>query len=324
MHGVQQLRGNGHIRLFVGPMFSGKSTAMLMCVERYHIANRRCLIIKHSDDLRYAAAIGGIVTHDGIERALVRHIATTALASVDVREYDVIGVSETQFFGDLLIVDKWANSGKIVICEGLDGTYAREPFGLIHKLMPLCEEVTKLSGVCIRCGSNSCFTQKIGGDMNTVKEIGGIEKYVPLCRRCYMASGPSSHPASGLREAALCSRQTARQLLLLGELPSESAFKTTTRDKLRLTTWIAKDRLHSFDDLPAFVTSYRSGWYMCGLRHRVNGPAVITCNQFYKWMQYGLKHREDGPAVYVTTPPEHSDMHAPQKYFIRGIRQGAL
>lgn len=54
-----------------------------------------------------------------------------------------------------------ANSGKIVIIAGLDGTYQRKPFGRIIDLLPICEKITKLSAICIDCGDDAYFTKRI-------------------------------------------------------------------------------------------------------------------------------------------------------------------
>ena len=92
---------------------------------------------------------------------------------------------ESQFYQDLLVADSWANSGKIVICDGLDADSNRDNFGNIHKLIPKCEHVVKLYAICVRCKSPAHFTRKLLTS-DTIVDIGGIDKYVPLCRRCYL------------------------------------------------------------------------------------------------------------------------------------------
>jgi len=43
----------------------------------------------------------------------------------------------------------------------LDGTFQRKPFGTILNLIPLAENVTKLSAVCMDCGNEAAFTKRI-------------------------------------------------------------------------------------------------------------------------------------------------------------------
>ena len=38
-------------------------------------------------------------------------------------------------------------------------------------------------------------------------------------------------------------------------------------------------------------------WYMNGVRHREDGPAIEYANGYKEWYFNGKLHREDGPAV---------------------------
>ncbi len=182
----------GSIRLILGCMFSGKTIQLVACVERYHRTGRqRCVIIKHVIDTRYdhLTTRGGIVCNNGIEYAAIPVISSSTLSSVDVSQYDVIGVTESQFYDDLMVVDAWANAGKIVICDGLDGDINRSNFGRVHELIPRCEKVKKLNAVCLLCGADAAFTQRIGGTgyapHSSKVDPGGSDKYQPVCRACY-------------------------------------------------------------------------------------------------------------------------------------------
>lgn len=53
---------SGKIELIIGPMFSGKSTELLRRLNRYEIAGKKCLKIKHSSDTRYS--FDSITTHN--------------------------------------------------------------------------------------------------------------------------------------------------------------------------------------------------------------------------------------------------------------------
>jgi len=37
-------------------------------------------------------------------------------------------------------------------------------------------------------------------------------------------------------------------------------------------------------------------WYLNGVLHREEGPAIIYCNGTFIWFKNGVEHREDGPA----------------------------
>lgn len=77
-----------------------------------------------------------------------------------------------------------ANMGKKVVVAALDGTFQRKPFGSILKLVPLAENVTKLSAVCVLCQRNAAFSMRIS-DETQVEVIGGSDKYVAVCRGCF-------------------------------------------------------------------------------------------------------------------------------------------
>jgi thymidine kinase len=79
---------------------------------------------------------------------------------------------------------------KIVIVSGLHGDFLRRKFGEMLDLIPDCDEVIKLDALCILCndGTPASFTWKIidntinSGD---IIDIGGADKYIPLCRKHY-------------------------------------------------------------------------------------------------------------------------------------------
>jgi thymidine kinase len=172
-------------------MYARKTSSMLQDVKRYQIAKKRCLVVKFIDDIRYdhLAKEDGIVTHDEIEYKGFDIVKCRCLSEISldkIIQYDIIGVDEGQFYDDILIVDKWANMGKLVIVSALDGTFQKKPFGRIHELIPMSEKVTKCTAVCSDCGEDAVFTKRIvavSGD--PLRDIGGVEKYRAVCRACY-------------------------------------------------------------------------------------------------------------------------------------------
>lgn len=178
----------GSVHLFIGPMFSSKSTSMCCAVERYHIANKLCVIVKYRKDTRYdhLAKSGGVVTHAGYEHSKVPIVHAESLKDVleEISEYDVIGIDEIQFFSDCVeVVHALANVGKVMICAGLDGDFRGKPFGRVLELIPIAEEVIKLKAVCMKCCGDASFTARITNETD-IEVIGGADKYIAVCRRC--------------------------------------------------------------------------------------------------------------------------------------------
>jgi len=113
--------------------------------------------------------------------------STLAEVGETATDYEVIGIDEGQFFPDIVTFsEQMANMGKIVIIAALDGTFQRKPFNNILELIPLAEDVTKLTAVCTYCQKDASFSKRIGKETE-VEVIGGADKYVAVCRGCFYA-----------------------------------------------------------------------------------------------------------------------------------------
>lgn len=185
----------GSLELIIGPMFSGKTTELLRRIKRHSLAKRKCVVIKYKFDTRYS--VENLSTHDC---SMMPAVACKRLYDVQdtVKDADVIGIDEGQFYPDLLsFCEEQANLGKIVIISALDGTFERKRFHDVVDLIPMCESVEKLTAVCTICGGVASFSKRIVDD-SSVELIGGTEKYTAVCRRCYFTSGIHASSASDL------------------------------------------------------------------------------------------------------------------------------
>eukprot|EP00730_Choanoeca_flexa_P003935 TRINITY_DN11541_c1_g2_i5.p1 TRINITY_DN11541_c1_g2~~TRINITY_DN11541_c1_g2_i5.p1 ORF type:complete len:331 (+),score=32.21 TRINITY_DN11541_c1_g2_i5:80-1072(+) len=175
---------DGAIHMIVGPMFSGKSTELLRRVKRQSVASKRCLLIKYSKDTRYG--LEGVITHDQ-QQSTAKACTVLEEARSEAADYDVIGIDEGQFFPDLVeFSEEMANEGKLIIIAALDGTFQRKPFSSVMELIPLAESVVKLSAVCMICNRDAAFSKRLGNETE-VELIGGADKYIAVCRKCYFA-----------------------------------------------------------------------------------------------------------------------------------------
>ncbi|PWZ53267.1 Thymidine kinase [Zea mays] len=180
---------SGEIHVIVGPMFAGKTTALLRRVQAEAGNGRSVALIKSDKDNRYG--LDSVVTHDGTKMACW---ALSELSSfhdklgIDAyNKVDVIGIDEAQFFDDLYdFCCKAADrDGKIVVVAGLDGDYKRRKFGSILDIVPLADSVTKLTARCELCGRRAFFTLRKTQETKT-ELIGGADVYMPVCRQHYM------------------------------------------------------------------------------------------------------------------------------------------
>lgn len=173
---------SGRVEVIYGPMWGGKTTELLRRIRRYLAADKKCLILKHSDENRYSSK--EVTTHD--EQSLPSAQASTIREGIKANpDADVIGIDEGQFFPDLVeMCDELANKGKVVIVAALDGNYQRKTWKTTIGLISIAEEITKLNAVCMKCFVDSPFTRRITTETDEVV-IGGKEKYTTVCRSCY-------------------------------------------------------------------------------------------------------------------------------------------
>ena len=174
----------GRLELIIGNMFSGKSTELIRRINVTKSIVKKVLVINYLHDNRYDT--NSVATHD---RKMVNCLKLEKLDTILVDDYDAIFIDEGQFFTDLLmVVTQWVDVlGKYVVVSGLDGDVNRKPFGDIIKLIPICDQVNKLVAYCNICkdGTLAPFTKKLTKFTGNVIDIGGSDKYIPVCRKCY-------------------------------------------------------------------------------------------------------------------------------------------
>lgn len=110
---------------------------------------------------------------------------------------DVVGIDEIQFFPPMTttVISDLVAQGKRVIVAGLDLDYRGEPFGIVPHLMALADEVTKLRAICVLCGDEANFSQRLVNGAPAKYDdplilVGGEECYEPRCRSCFVFEKP--------------------------------------------------------------------------------------------------------------------------------------
>jgi thymidine kinase len=102
-----------------------------------------------------------------------------------IYNYDIILINEGQFFPDLYesVCELVETHKKNVYVCGLDGDFKRNKFGKMLDLIPLCDNVTKLSATCVSCNKSAIFSKRLSTEEQQV--IIGSSNYAPMCRGCY-------------------------------------------------------------------------------------------------------------------------------------------
>ena len=171
-------------------MFSGKSEELIRRVKRAVIARRTVQVFKPSIDDRYGADL--VRSHDG-DSFVARPVRSSAeIAPLLTPETSVVGIDEVQFFdaGIVDVVRELVESGRRVICAGLDLDFRGEPFGPVPVLLALAERVDKLEAICVVCGESATRTQRIVDGVPAHYEdpiivVGAQEAYEARCRSCH-------------------------------------------------------------------------------------------------------------------------------------------
>lgn len=181
---------SSYLDLILGPMFSGKTSKLIEIYEYCIKSGFNVIAINHKLDTRYGVNI--IASHDNksipcIQVEKLYDIYNNPQYSKLLSEADVILINEGQFFEDLfkfVLHNLEEKTKQIHIC-GLDGDFQRNKFGQLLDLIPYCDDVKKLKGMCKKCPQDreSLFTFRITNENE--QTCIGIDNYTSLCRLCY-------------------------------------------------------------------------------------------------------------------------------------------
>lgn len=183
--------GKGHLEVICGSMFSGKSEELIRRLKRAQIAQLNTVVFKHSLDDRHT--IEYIHSHNGDKLKAIAVERPEHIRELVFPEVEVVGIDEVQFFSTEIveIVLELIDSGKRVITAGLDLDFRGLPFGPLPALLAIADQVTKLKAVCIICGADAHYTQRLvngkpAKPTDPIILIGAEDCYQARCRNCYL------------------------------------------------------------------------------------------------------------------------------------------
>ena len=195
--GMEQ--STGSLKIWLGPMFSGKTSKLLEIYKQCSFCNIPVAVINHSSDIRYHESM--LSTHDKImipcmqtrnlrniwdNQEIEQSFSNNSINHLKIRSAEVILINEGQFFDDLYdCVLDMLKEKKTVYIAGLDGDFERKRFGQLLDLIPMCDEVTKLTSLCSICknGKSGIFSLRLSKEKQ--QTLVGSDNYIPVCRFCY-------------------------------------------------------------------------------------------------------------------------------------------
>ena len=183
------------ITVYTGPMFSGKTQALMARLMSKTRAHKNVLVVKPALDDRYDS-VDEIVVKQKTAQKFEKHASMAAHPIKNSAELcelvnkirpDVIGIDEAQFFGEdfgttLARISKDVD----VYVAGLDLDAWARPFGPMPQLLAIADRVEKFTANCFQCGQDARFTQKIGGSGGRI-EVGADDLYEARCAECWTA-----------------------------------------------------------------------------------------------------------------------------------------
>jgi thymidine kinase len=171
-------------------MFSGKSEELIRRLKRTKIAQKRTVVFKPMIDTRRGVEF--VTSHDGGKIPAIPVESALDIIDKVPKGTEVIGIDEAQFFTHELInvVLELTEQGKYVIVAGLNLDFRAVPFGPMPTLMAIADTVTKLSAICILCGDEAYFSQRLVNNKpakydDPLVKVGAEEAYQARCRDCY-------------------------------------------------------------------------------------------------------------------------------------------
>ncbi|MCA0444648.1 MAG: thymidine kinase [Bacteroidetes bacterium] len=175
---------SGWIEVICGSMFSGKTEELIRRLRRAQIAKQKVEIFKPRIDTRFSST--HIVSHSdlAIPSTIVESAQEIILLAQDA---EVVGIDEVQFLGleVLAVVEELANSGKRVICAGLDQDFRGVPFEPVPQLLAIAEYITKAQAICMVCGAPALRSQRLSSSESRI-QLGAKDSYEPRCRHCFI------------------------------------------------------------------------------------------------------------------------------------------
>lgn len=170
--------------VYVGSMFSGKSSHLVSAVERHRIRGSRVACFKPTIDDRYSN--DAIVTHAGgkIGAIPVSHGRDITSVAKEMNA-DIIAVDEAFMIeGSAAACINLFRSGLSVYVSSIELSSTLNPFLEIEKMMTYATKVKKCAAVCMSCGGDAHVTNRkiqLGGEIS----VGGADTYEPLCWGCH-------------------------------------------------------------------------------------------------------------------------------------------
>lgn len=160
----------GKIILYLGPVFSGKTTKLLEKFSKYDHQPLSTVLVKFSPSPKIEDKI---ISHDGLNKKAISCSKLNEQIS-RLLQFDIIGIDEGHLFPDLVeICEELEEKGKIIYVTALNGNEKMKPFENISRLFSRAEKIKLFDAFCFLCKECAKFSKKTEEGMK------------PVCRKCH-------------------------------------------------------------------------------------------------------------------------------------------
>lgn len=205
-----------HVELFIGPMYSGKTSALKQKIDQYRrFSDVNTITLKHQRDTRHSDDTV-ITTHSGDNRPATQvHDLREFIKTPEYRKARVIFLDEGHFFEDYGLrsfVKRVIRNRKILYISSLDSDFKGHPFRTVLGLIPMADEVRKFQAACDRCQMPAAHSYRQPSEQEKRIQPGGsAEGYESLCHRCfYKTARTNSNKAQKLKSDRKESTETSQ------------------------------------------------------------------------------------------------------------------
>lgn len=181
------------VYFYYSAMNAGKSTTLLQSSYNYQERGMRTLLFSPALDTRSGA--GRIESRIGLSCGSIGLQSDADLLDAVRREHAAqpvacVLVDEAQFLTEAQVgqaTDIADSLGIPVLCYGLRTDFQGRLFPGSAALLALADNLIELKTIC-HCGRKATMNLRVGADGKAVRvgaqvEIGGNDRYVPMCRR---------------------------------------------------------------------------------------------------------------------------------------------
>lgn len=182
------------IKLFCGAMYSGKSESLVRDMIKFTYAKKKILFIRpYIDDRGYIthsnsdSKLNKMIDEGKIECMFLKEFNDSVINDILWEDYDVIFIDEYFMIKNNRALIEYVLKNKFhvdIYFGGLIADSDAHMFDEAIQILPLCDEIEKLNGVCTKCGSMlGNYSRHLGIKENQI-EVGDV-KYECVCGKCF-------------------------------------------------------------------------------------------------------------------------------------------